>query len=74
MLTVKRAAQLAGVSPSLVYAWCRAGVLKHSRFGRAGKRGCVRIAEADLDAFLAGCRRDGRPPPAGPLPLRHITA
>lgn len=73
MLTVKQAAQLAKISPSLVYAWCRAGLLRHTRLGRPGRRGCVRIAEADLDDFLAGCRRDGRPPPAGTRPLRHIT-
>ena len=73
MLTVKSAAKRAGVSASLVYAWCKAGVLKHSRFGRPGKRGCVRIAEADLLAFLAECRREGQPSLAGSLPLKHIS-
>lgn len=72
MLSVKQAAARAGVSDSLVYAWCQSGGLRHSRFGRPGKRGCIRIAEADLDAFLAGCRHDGRPP-AVTLTLKHVT-
>lgn len=71
MLSVKQAAAKAGVSDSLVYAWCQSGGLRHSRFGRPGKRGCIRIAEADLDGFLTGCQQDGRPP-AAPLVLKHV--
>lgn len=71
MLTVKAAADRAGVSGLLVYEWCRTGMLKHSRFGRPGKRGCVRIAETDLEAFLAACKREGQQDTA-PLLLRHI--
>jgi excisionase family DNA binding protein len=50
---VKQAAARLGVSPSLVYAWVESGVLSHYRLGRQGRRGCIRIAETDLDAFLA---------------------
>ena len=67
-LTVARAAARAGVSKSLVYAWCADGTLPHLRVGRAGKRGKVLVRAADLDAVLAGFRvRAGRPPPAPPL-------
>ncbi|MFO0849849.1 MAG: helix-turn-helix domain-containing protein [Gemmataceae bacterium] len=71
MLTVKQAAVRAGVSDSLVYAWCRDGGLRHSRFGRPGRRGCIRIATADLERYLADCTRDGTPLNA-PLVLKHV--
>ncbi len=78
MLTVKDAAARAGVSTALVYSWVAAGLLAHHRLGMPGRRGCIRIAEGDLDAFLAGQKREGRqeiPPPAAPLrrpPLKHL--
>lgn len=65
IVTVKEAAQLAGVSRSLVYAWCQSGALRHSRFGRAGRRGCVRIAEPELLEFLESCRNENRRPAVG---------
>ena len=71
MLSVKQVAARAGVSGSLVYAWCRDGGLRHSRFGRRGKRGCIRIAAADLDAFLAGCHQEIRHE-AGRVVLKHV--
>jgi excisionase family DNA binding protein len=77
ILAVKQAAERAGVSSALVYAWVADG-LPHYRVGRKGRGGRIRIAEADLDAFLAGLKR-GRsqkaPPPATkppPLRLRHL--
>jgi excisionase family DNA binding protein len=73
VLSVKDAAERAGVSRSLIYAWCRTGVLRHSRFGLPGKRGVVRIAESDLLEFLEGCKHEGRPAVAGSLPLKHIS-
>jgi excisionase family DNA binding protein len=66
MLTVKQAALQLGVCASLVYSWCRSGMLPHFRLGATGKRGGIRIAEADLDGFLAEFKREGRretPPP-----------
>ena len=71
MITVKQAAARIGVSGSLVYAWCHSGALKHCRFGRPGKRGCIRIDEADFDAFMAGCQQEERPA-LPPIILRHI--
>ena len=70
-MSVKQAAERAGVSDSLVYAWCRDGGLRHSRFGRPGRRGCIRIAPADLERFLADCTKDGTPATA-PLVLNHV--
>lgn len=77
MFTVKQAAERAAVSPALVYSWCHAGLLLHHRLGLPGNRGCIRIAEADLDAFLASQKREGRrqtpPPPRKPLiRLKHL--
>jgi len=67
LLTVKEAAQRADVCVALVYGWCQSGVLAHLRLGGQGRRGCIRIEEADLQAFLAGQKREGRqdelPPP-----------
>ncbi len=72
MLTIKQAAARAGVSSSLVYAWCAAGILPHYRFGRKGRRGRILIDETEFKAFLATCRQEGRPHVA-PMPeLRHI--
>jgi excisionase family DNA binding protein len=51
-LTVKAAAQRAGVCTSVVYAWCAAGQLPHYRLGLPGRRGKVLIDEDDLDEFL----------------------
>jgi excisionase family DNA binding protein len=71
LLTVKDAAQRARVSSSLVYEWLASGVLPCYRFGREGKRGCIRIDPDELDAFLARCKREKAT--AAPLPLKHIT-
>lgn len=77
MLTVRTAALRAGVSGALVYGWCNAGMLAHHRLGLPGHRGCIRIAEADLDAFLASQKREGRqeappPPRRQPTRLKHL--
>ena len=69
MMSPKQAAEKIGVSDSLVYEWCAAGLLPHYRLGRKGRRGCIRIDEAELDAFLARCRQEVRPPVP---PLKHI--
>lgn len=76
MLNVKQAAERAAVSPALIYAWCNAGLLPHMRLGLPGHRGCIRIAEDDLSAFLASQKRDGRrfspPAPHRPIRLKHL--
>lgn len=56
MLTVKQAAQRAGVSIALVYQWVESRLISHFRLGGKGKRGVIRIDEKDLDSFLVSCR------------------
>jgi len=53
MLTVKQVAERLTVSEALVYGWVQSGALPSFRFGQAGRRGSIRIAEADLETFLA---------------------
>jgi len=71
-MTVRQAAERAQVSASLVYEWCKTGVLKHARYGRPGRRGTIRIGEEDLTAFLAGCQHEAHAPSGIPA-LRHIS-
>ena len=71
LLTVKQAAELAGVSDSLVYEWCAENLVVHYRFGKKGHRGKVMIDEKDLEAFLASCRQEVRPGAETPQ-LKHI--
>jgi excisionase family DNA binding protein len=59
MLTVAQASQRAFVSESLVYAWCNDGTLPHTRVGRKGKRGHIRIAVEDLDSLMAAFKVSG---------------
>jgi len=56
LLTPRAAAERAGVSPSLVYQWCRDQLLAHYRFGSQGRRGKILIAPDDLEAFMRQCR------------------
>jgi excisionase family DNA binding protein len=69
MLTPKQAAVKIGVSDSLIYEWCAAGLLPHYRFGKPGRRGKVLIDEAELDTFVAAHRQEARPQVQ---PLKHI--
>lgn len=80
MLTVKQAAQRAGVSVALVYQWIESRNVAHYRLGGKGKRGKIAIAEEDLDTYLRSCRVDSvdsKPAPASkpkvPVKLRHLT-
>ena len=70
MLTVKSAAGVAGVCLSVVYAWIQSGRLPHYRLGRPGFRGAIRIAEADLAAFLASLKQETRPEEKLPAPTK----
>lgn len=78
MLTVKSAAANVGVSPGLVYAWVETGILPHYRMGKPGRRGAIRIAEVDLEAFIASLRKGEGPResfPRDPKPtlvLKHL--
>jgi excisionase family DNA binding protein len=79
MLTPRQAAELMGVSVSLVYAWVESRQLAHYRAGTKGRRGKILITEVDLDAFLASLRcekagetvkQSARRPP---IKLEHLT-
>lgn len=66
LLTVPAAAAMLCVSSDYLYAECRAGRLPRYKFGAS-----VRIARADLEAFVRACRRtaaEARPMMA----LRHV--
>lgn len=71
MLTVKQASAKLGISPSLVYALCTLGVIAHTRHGRPGKRGCIRITEGELERYREASKGEGRP--SAPLVLKHIS-
>ena len=55
LLTVREAAERLAVSTATVYALCDRGELPHVRIGNA-----IRIAPADLAAYVAGHRSGGR--------------
>ena len=50
-MTVKDAADKLEISASLVYELCRMGIISHTRYGRPGSRGCIRISEEALAAY-----------------------
>ena len=70
--TVKEAAARLGVSPSLVYALIGDGVIAHTRHGRPGKRGCIRIEESEVERYREDCKGAGGKTQAS-SPLKHIT-
>jgi len=51
-LTVKEAAELIGISPSLVYQFCDERRVSHYRVGGKGKRGKILLDVDDLLAAL----------------------
>ncbi len=69
-MSVKEAAKRLGVSPSLIYALCAAGAIRHERHGLG--RGRVVIQDEALEAYRRTREREGRQD-AAPVPLRHIT-
>jgi excisionase family DNA binding protein len=78
MLTVKDIAERLKISEAVVYGWCGQG-LTHYRMGAKGRRGCIRIAEADLAAWLEKLKtqkgqEDVKPPAPKiqPLKLHHL--
>lgn len=66
-MTVKQAAEHVGVSESLVYAWCKCGMLPHARLGRPGKRGTIRIDQDEFENFLRTMKVSGQPEEDGEL-------
>lgn len=81
-LTPKQAAERAGVSPKLIYRWCKKGRLAHYRLGSERSRGRIQIDPADLDRLIEECRQErhwregtGATSPASskpPVRLRHL--
>ena len=69
MLTAKDAADRLGVPVKTVYKLTAERQLAHYRIGRA-----VRIAEADLDKYLAGCYKAQEAPVAASLAPEIKTA
>ena len=69
VVNTRQTADVLGISRSLVYALCKSGVIAHARHGRPGKRGCIRITEAEVERYRASCQVE-----AGPTstPLRHL--
>jgi excisionase family DNA binding protein len=61
LLTVAEAAEVAGVSPSMVYGWCAEQLLPHFRFGTKGRRGKILISPAEFNQFMQSCRVDVHP-------------
>ena len=65
--TVREVAERLRCSAALVYSLCEKGKLAHVRLGL--RRGTIRIASADVDAFIASCTIDtggrGKPPASG---------
>lgn len=55
-MTVKQAAQRIGISVSLVYELCRLHIIKHTRHGRPGKRGTIRISLEAIEIYLSDCQ------------------
>jgi excisionase family DNA binding protein len=60
VLSVKRAAELLGVSAALVYALCAAGKIRHERHGLG--RGTIRIPLEALEEYRKSCTVGVTPP------------
>jgi excisionase family DNA binding protein len=75
LLTVKEAAERLSVSPTLVYALCSKGLIRHERHGLG--RGVIRISEEALEEYRLGreMRSDGgeeKPSRVRNVKLKHI--
>ncbi len=76
MLTVHDIAEQLAISEAVVYGWVSAG-LPHYRLGSVGRRGAIRVAEADLAAWIEGRKHQKRQEPIKSPPrrrpkLRHL--
>ena len=60
LLTVAEVAKRLGVSTALVYQLVAQGRLPCYRIGL--RRGAIRFAESDVEAYLASCRVEGAEP------------
>jgi excisionase family DNA binding protein len=57
LLTVKAAAGRLSTSPMTVYRLIYAGTLPYHNIGSGRRKPRVRVAEADLDAYIESTRR-----------------
>jgi hypothetical protein len=69
-----------GVSQTLVYIWIESGVLTHYRMGSPGRRGAIRVDEADLTTFLESLKvqakkmgQPAKPATRRPIKLNHLS-
>lgn len=73
-MKVSEVAKRLEVSPALVYSLCAVGKLKCHRIGLG--RGCIRVSEEQLLAFLAGAEPITKlvvlPPPVRRIKLKHL--
>ncbi len=58
LYTAKEARDALRVSLSMIYQLVDEGRLKAIRIGARGRRGCIRIPQAAIEAFLEGCLED----------------
>jgi excisionase family DNA binding protein len=71
-MTVKDAARRLGLSPSLIYSLCAFGAIKHTRHGRPGKRGTIRISEEAIAQYQASCRVEQPAIPSAIPRFKHL--
>ncbi len=70
-MTVAEAAKRLGISVSLTYELCRLGIIRHSRHGRPGRRGTIRISDDAVADYSRSAER--RAPIAdNSAPLKHL--
>lgn len=78
LLKIAEIVQRTRVCQSIVYGWIKSGRLACIRLGAAGKRGAIRVAEADLMAFLEslktkkGQQADKPVAPRRKIKLQHL--
>lgn len=70
-MTVAEAAKIIGISVSLTYDLCRLGMIRHSRHGRPGRRGTIRITDEAVAEYLASAERRVSLPDES-VPLKHL--
>ena len=60
-MTVRQAAERLGISPSLVYALCKEGKMRHERHGL--RRGTIRVTDEALEEYRRAASRPEKETP-----------
>lgn len=68
LLTVKHAAERLDVAPMTVYRLIYAGLLEPRHIGLGKKKPRVRVAESELDRYIASTGQSNTPKPGTPRP------